>query len=273
MAGTYNYSLIRAVPDPRRGEWVNIGVVVYLAGSLDVRLLRNPTKLRMLAPTLDMGFLADLPTGWQRLCEGLETAEDRRALLARFPLAHASPLGQFIADAHSYDVQVQGIMRDLVAPPPQPRDDAKATRLETELRAIFRKARLLGSSPGDIGRHLVVPKFPVDRDANLVADFALRNGVMRLTETIDFRVKPEQIKSIKRGQAALKAVTLNRAAEIFRGECIPTVVYAAHDDTLDLAQHSLSMLGNYAQRVYDANNPHDMTAFMEMMHTAARASS
>lgn len=271
MAGTYNYSLIRVVPDRRRGEWLNIGVVVYHVGRLDVRLLANMSKVRILAPTLDMGFLDNLAAGWQQLCEKLETAEERCNLLAHFPIVHTSALGQFVADAQSYESRVTGIMRDLVAPPPQPRDDTPVTRLETQLRNIFRRGLLLGSKPGDIARHLVVPKFPVDREANLVADFALRNGAMRLTETIDFRVKPEQIRSVKRGQAALKAVTLNRAAEVFAGNCVPSVVYAANPETLDLAQHSLALLGNYAERIYDASNPHDMSDYMTMMHKAAEA--
>ncbi|HET6807215.1 MAG TPA: DUF3037 domain-containing protein [Frateuria sp.] len=259
------------MPDPRRGEWVNIGVVVFLDGRLDVRLLTNYSKLRILAPMLDMGFTEDLASGWERLCDGIDSVAERQAMLATFPLVHASPLGQFIADPRGYDDQVRAIMRDLVVPPAQPREDVPATRLETQLRTIFQRSRLLGRKPSDIDRHMVVHKFPIEREAGLYADFALRNGSMRLTETIDFRVKPEQIKSIKRGQAALKAITLNRADELFKGTCVPSVVYAAEPETLELIQPSLTMLGGYAQRLYDALNPQDMADYMDMMHQAAQS--
>src|SRR5690606_36567860 len=117
---TYTYSLIRIVPDSRRGEWINGGVVVYLADTLDVRLLANTTRLRALAPTLDIGFLQHLPTAWRTLCAGERSDEMRQSILAQLPVAHASPAGQFCADAGNYDKQVDAIIQDLVAPPPLP---------------------------------------------------------------------------------------------------------------------------------------------------------
>ena len=44
MAVTYKYSILQAVPDPRRGERVNVGVVVFLADRLDVRLHLLPSS-------------------------------------------------------------------------------------------------------------------------------------------------------------------------------------------------------------------------------------
>lgn len=268
MADTFTYSLIRVVPDRRRGEWVNAGVVVYLRDRLDIRLHGNYSKLRAMAPALDTAFLQTLPAAWERLCEGEDSIDERQALLSRLPLAHASPAGQFCADAGTYEQQVQSILQDLVAPPPAPSRKALPTRLETMLKAHFQRARLLGNGAEDIHRHLVVPRYPIDSSARLYADFALRNGKLRLTETIDFRVSLEQMRH-RHGLAALKSVTLNRAAALHGGDCVPSVVYAARTEDLDLIQHSLNMLGDYADRLYDANNESDMADYMSMMASAA----
>src|SRR3546814_4918881 len=37
MAHIYKYTILQAVPDPRRGECVNVGVAVFLPDRVDVR--------------------------------------------------------------------------------------------------------------------------------------------------------------------------------------------------------------------------------------------
>lgn len=269
MDDTFSYSLIRIIPDRRRGEWVNVGVVVYLADRLDIRLLDNLSKLRVIAPTFDTSFLKQLPATWERMCETLHTVQGRQELLSHMPLAHASPLAEFVADDGTYEDQIAAIMRDLVTPPSRPQREHRS-RLETRLKRDFSRSKLLGHEAGDINRHLVVNRYPIDPAAQLYADFALRNGTMRLTETIDFRVKRENLHT-RRGLAALKAITLAKADELFKGSCVPSVVYAASPETLDVIQPSLNLLGDYADRLYDADNPADMAAYMQMMQAAAHS--
>lgn len=271
MADTFSYSLIRAMPDPRRGEWVNIGVCVYLQGRLDIRVLRNLSKLRVLAPSVDATILDRLDETWNRWAQGIASAEERQRTLATFPLAQASPLGAFISSPATYDAAVESLMRDLVAPPPVPRETDQPTRLETTLRNQFRRACILGTEAGDIDRHRVVPRYPIDASANLYADFALRNGKLRITETIDFRVERSRLRTDKHSRAALKCVTLAKAAERYPDDCVPSVVYIANEDTIDAIQPSLTLLGNYAERIYDAGNHADLETYFTMMQQAAGA--
>lgn len=270
MGVIFDYALIRAVPDPRRGEWVNIGVVVFLDGRLDIHLLGNLSKLRVIAPRLDIDLVEQIRGGWQHLCENAEGTRARHALLERFPLVHASPLARFMAAPDRYTDQVESIMRDLVVPPAAPRSEDRPTRLEAKLRADFYRANLLGQSVDDIDRHKVVPRFPIDASAGLFADFALMNGAMRITETIDFRVDRAR-RAAKHDKAALKCVTLARAMERYPSSCNRSVVYIADERTLDMIQPSLTMLGNYADRLYDAGSAAEMASYMSMMHAAAGA--
>lgn len=268
MDATYTYSLIRVVPDRRRGEWANVGVCVFLADRLDIRLHRNTSKLRALAPSLNLSFLDELPALWERAAEALQSAEDRQAMLARMPLAHASPLAAFTASPDRYEAELASIYQDLVVPPVAVEVRNSEPRLVTTLKRHFLDSRLLGKDADDINRHLVVQHFPIDAAAGLFADFALKNGVLRFTETIDFRVSGDTVRNAKFGQAAVKAITLDKASSL-HPKSIPSVVYACSDRTRELIQPSLNLLSGYAQRVYDAGNREDMADYMDMMQSAA----
>lgn len=268
MGASFDYSLIRVVPDRRRGEWANVGVCVYLRGMLDIRIHHNHSKLRALHPALNLAFLADLPAAWNALAGGDASAEDRQAILARMPLAHASPIARFTCDISEYDRELDAILRDLVVPPLGRAQRIHDPRLVTDLKNKFIKARLFSANPDDIHAHRVIQRYPVMAQANLYADFAIKNGVLRLTETLDFRAQRTTIQHDKPGQAALKAITLERATKLHQG-CIPSVVYACRPEDRELIQPSLNLLADSAQRLYDAGSADDMASYMDMMHAAA----
>src|SRR2546429_9121089 len=48
MANTYKYTILTAVPDARRGERVNVGIVVFRDDFLDVRFRQASSKLKAL---------------------------------------------------------------------------------------------------------------------------------------------------------------------------------------------------------------------------------
>jgi hypothetical protein len=68
----FEYALVRVVPRPERGEFMNVGAIVYCA---TLRFLRCATdvdadRLRALDPTLDMDVLADALDSLCQACEG-----------------------------------------------------------------------------------------------------------------------------------------------------------------------------------------------------------
>lgn len=250
-----------------------MGVCVYLPDRLDIRLHVNPSKLRALNPAQAMDFHETLPRLWERLTAHADTAEARQSLLAKMPQVHASPLAAFVCAPQDYEAELAALMADLVIPPALPPRPQAEPRLITTLKRHFTTANLLGREPEDINRHRVVARFPIDAPANLYADFALKNGKLRVTETLDFRVKNlAERRGEKFKQAAVKAITLDTAGRI--QQCVPSVVYAVgkSEQHRELIQPSLNLLGNYAERLYDINNSQDMASYMEMMQAAANAS-
>lgn len=72
MPHVYEYALVRAVPRPERGEFMNVGVIVYCA---PLRFLRcavevEPDRLRALDPDLDVEVLGDALRSLCQACEG-----------------------------------------------------------------------------------------------------------------------------------------------------------------------------------------------------------
>ena len=63
------YSIIQVVPDPARGERLNVGAIVVNdeIGFAAARIRPKTRQLGVLAPDLHHGFLADLSVTWLRL--------------------------------------------------------------------------------------------------------------------------------------------------------------------------------------------------------------
>ena len=72
MPHVFEYAMVRAVPRPERGEFMNVGAIVY---SAPLRFLRcavevDADRLRALDPALDVEVLADALRSLCQACEG-----------------------------------------------------------------------------------------------------------------------------------------------------------------------------------------------------------
>ncbi len=69
---TYEYALLRASPRVERGEYVNIGVVLYCQSDdfLTVRLSADPGRLRALDGAADVEGILDAAGALERTCAG-----------------------------------------------------------------------------------------------------------------------------------------------------------------------------------------------------------
>lgn len=72
MPHVYEYALVRAVPRPERGEFMNVGAIVYCAPlrflSCEVAVDRD--RLRALDPALDLDVLDDALRAVHQACDG-----------------------------------------------------------------------------------------------------------------------------------------------------------------------------------------------------------
>lgn len=115
--GFFEYSLIRAVPNVRRGEWLNVGVCVFLPDGLDMRIPEAArARLARFDPAVDIDALLGGCAEWPRITAGLKSARVRQMMLSGLSGCHASELGQFAVPPDSYEAEVQSILCDLVVP-------------------------------------------------------------------------------------------------------------------------------------------------------------
>lgn len=267
MSDRYQYAVLRLVPDPVRGERVNFGLAVFLPDSIDVRVHPELAKVRALNPNVDTELLRALPHELNTLFASVEDIASRHRLMSRFPLFHASDLGHFECRPQDYEAEVAKLIERLILTPHRPtvRHDS---RLETTMKQAFRKSKLLADDPSQI-HHRVVPNYPIAEAEGLSADFAIKNGRMHFTAALDLRGAEATIRQDKRGQAALKAMTLHRAQQRFKG-CRRLGVYIADPKSRELAEPHIAMLSHEATEVFDFGVREERAAYMERIQAAAR---
>jgi hypothetical protein len=68
----FEYALLRAAPRVERGEYVNVGVVLYCQADdfLTVRVVAAPARLRALDDTADVDGILEAAAALERTCAG-----------------------------------------------------------------------------------------------------------------------------------------------------------------------------------------------------------
>ena len=271
MKNALQYSLVRYQPHMSRHEVVNIGVVLFTAHGPEVYLAANLKKLQALDPNISMVRIhkeveamdGSLKAIWHQS----PNAEEIVAFLSHGKVGlGCMPVGM-IDSEHRTDKEIaQELLQELVTPPAKKRAPATSkNRLNIELRHIFSQAQILGREPGDIAKHMVVPNFPIDPEVGLYAEFALRNGRLHVTETVDFRVKDL---STKKREAESKALVLLQALETVGKDDLRRHVVVSGADA-DVAQTSIHLLSRYADDVFVRESHEDWTRYLKLMEKAA----
>jgi Protein of unknown function (DUF3037) len=82
QARWYSYALVRVVPRVERGEFLNVGVVVFSRelDYLGARFEVDEARLRSLAPDADLALVRRHLAVFQAICEGLEAGGPIAAL-------------------------------------------------------------------------------------------------------------------------------------------------------------------------------------------------
>lgn len=266
MATTYNYAILRVVPDVRRGECVNIGAVIFVGGAPDVRIAQALNKVHVLNGLIDLSRLKDLPQTIEKMVNGSKSDEEQHAALRHLGVVTVSGMGAMVVQQNAdYERSVAQLMKRLVEPIKGERRP-NATRLHTELKQMFRIRKILGADFNDIALHRVVPNYPIAEEEDLYADFVLKNSVYHVTETADFRAS--SLTTLRRHQvAALAALKLDRAGNVFKKGTKRLAVFAAGSS--GEVKHQVKLLEDYADKVYSVDSRRDMAAYFEHIMAAA----
>lgn len=269
MANTLvEYAVLAAVPDPRRGERINIALLGLRPGKTDVRALKTFAKLRALDPNLDTTPFEELASLVARVTEGVESIRERLALLGNLPGLAVVNRGQMlVAQDESYDSRLDTLFRRHVLPPPAHRGQQKYSRLHSEIRKRLVKEAWLGESAEQIEQSLVVEYYVLDPLQNLYAQFAMKNGSLWVIETLDLRAASDQTMKHRFGQAAISSLVFDEAKrQDTHANAI--AVYAAKAKDEAAASHHLRLLEREAQRLFNYESKEDRQKYFEMIGAA-----
>lgn len=261
MGPSYKYALLQATPDPRRRERVNVGLVVFRPDRLDLRF----GELRKLQALTGRKW-EKYATDYKRRASSLFAPGAKEdLLLKRLSALEAvivpSQFGWMTATSEEeYERRVSEILNAFITKPVSSKP-TKERRLNTEIAAAFKKARILGDKDDALDSHKVMRDVYLEDDIR--ADFVVKNGVYHVTATLDLRKQDTNI-----AEAALKAIVLDRADEAFGTDARKLGVYAL--DVLDEASfHSqISLLRKYADETFNWSDHDDRTRYQRHIFDA-----
>ncbi|MDP4300367.1 DUF3037 domain-containing protein [Leptothrix discophora] len=265
------FSVVRFQPDMQRHEVANVGILLFGPDGPQIRIAANLTKLLALDPNLSLqevhNSAADLVRFLGHLWRGgAEPAQMCAAAGSGLAGLLLTPPGVISADAHDLESVLDDLEHRLVSAPAKRRAIKESTnRLNTELKTLFRQDGILGRAPDDISNHLVVPNFPIDPDTGLFAEFALRNGRLHVTETVDFRVGSN---SEKKREAQAKTLLLVQALEkVGRQDLQRYVVVSGVTDAW--AQPSVTLLSRHSDLLVVRESADDWSSYLDRIKKAA----
>lgn len=218
MNTTYHYVVLRLAPDQTRGEVINVGIALFPRDE-EARVVTMATlnKLRAIDASWDSQRLTAWTQGVRMVLNNERGVAAQTQALARFGFCEPDAVGMFTANTPEEVAQrLQAIKATYVANKAnedRPKRE-KRTRLQTALRDQFKKMHVLGNDTDDLANHLVVANVPVPSHSELKTDFVYKNGVYRITQTIDYHVAPDSVHN-KLAEACVKSTAAELAMKTY----------------------------------------------------------
>lgn len=267
MAVWYKYAVLRICPDEVRGETVNVGLFTLSPeGKIALHIPERMNKASALDDKCDRAFIYSAANTIFELTALAETAQQKTEIISSsfHGALQSSPLAEFMAhDQKDYNRKVKQIT-DLLITPRISKHREMAPRITTRLKNIFDDSGLLAES-GDINEHRIVAQYPIDEKTGLKADFALKNSVMHITQTIDFNVKSQ---TGKVQEAALDAIKLDMATRTFGKDTAKYVVYSAKRSSQPVKQ-ALGILEQHTEMLFNMESSQDKQEYLSILENAA----
>ncbi|AVQ84308.1 DUF3037 domain-containing protein [Variovorax sp. PMC12] len=269
MTEVYHYVVLRLAPDFLRGEALNVGIVLFPMDKRKVPsviMMAALNKLRAVDATWD----AERLRKWAKNIETILRTEinPQQAVnsLGSFGFCDPKAIGMFTADSATEVTQKVAEIKityvsNKTSTDRQKRE--KKTRLQTALRDQFKKMQVLGDAVDDIAEHLVVANVPVPDYPELKTDFLYKNGVYRVTQTIDYRVAPDSLHN-KLSEACVKSTAAELALKSYGDDTLRLAVLDIPDEFRDAADNHVDLLLSQGFEVFDFNDQQQMLRFYEL---------
>lgn len=261
MSLSFNYNIVQIVPDPLRGEVMNVGIALHTTAGPQLRLRLIPSRLKALSPSLGRIAPEEWLDSWQAALARLESPELKWSWLtsAMAPLSVNSKVGVIHCEhEEGLEAQVQAILERMVLPQKPsrnaPRTRVKRSGLHSQITSWLRSQQVFSRNMQDLINHRVVGNYPLNVDEEMFAEFALKNGSIHVLETLDLRGHAHYTKGL-RNEASHKALVLDLAQDTLEGQSQRIALVAA-DDYSEM-KPAMSLLNRKATSVLSMDSSHD----------------
>jgi len=267
MNSTYEFVVLRLAPNPMRGELLNVGAVVFApSGEATIHIMAPLGKLRVIDATWNASRLADWRHTLERVLRMDRSTAEHINTLAHLGYCKRGEPGMFLAEnAAQLDAEISNIRRTYITPAGeaiQSHKRERKARLASELRQRFKSLKVLGKSIDDLSEHLIVPNVPVPDYPDLKADFVFKNGIYRLTQTLDYRVSAQGAHA-KINEACVKSMAAQLASKSWGPDTLKLAVVQVPNEFADLADGHLDMLHAHGFEIFHADRQADMHRYVQ----------
>jgi hypothetical protein len=263
----FKYALIRYMPDPIRGEIVNIGIVVF-NDTLDIYLLKSASKLRMLDNDSSQQIMQSVHTSLLKIYELSPDVDSFCSLVSTLPGGiKLSSLATFSVDHLSqYNVKVTNLFEKLVKPyASKESKTVHNTRLITQLKRKFKSIELLAKDVSELSEHKIVSNYVLNESTGISADFLLKNGKFHLTEVIDYDVADTKAKY---KETAMKLMTFAEGEKTLDGEVSSYFVYSASAKTERDVIQQINLAESYSSKIFNIASRQDYASYFQLIESA-----
>ncbi|MER8465989.1 hypothetical protein [Mesorhizobium sp. M1396] len=261
MDRIYSYAILQAAPDARRGERVNIGLLVLKDDGLDIQVFES-RKIRALTGRSWDSFIDSYSTMMRSVDDPSLSKEERFTYLsAAQGDILLSKRGWFeAASEDQYKSRVREIVKVSISrpAPERKRDDSS---IVSEISSDLRSAKILASKDDGLNSGKVVKNYKVE--IGLEADFAQLNSKLHVASVLDLRAAHPHL-----AQAALKAVILDRAEAVYGARIHKIGVYAVAPARRWEVMENITLLERYADDVVNWEDPSDRRGLKRMFFDA-----
>jgi hypothetical protein len=260
----FDYSLLKYLPDPKRGEIINLGIVIYRSSGVDVRLLNNVSKIRMFDGSTSFSELNKLNDSIIKICGFDKEPQEQFERLKTFGTGiFMNDLSSFsISNIGEYEFYVTKLFNELVRPHSTREPQRGNSRFFTRTKNEFKRLKILAKNDSDINKHKIVPHFPIDLNSGLEADFMLKNGKYHMSELIDYNVENIQPKF---KETSLKAMTFITGRRLFGSNMGCYFVYSASaSKDKDIISH-LNLAEDNSDKMFNLDSSDEKASYYQLL--------
>ena len=266
---TFKYSVIKYMPNAKRGEVVNVGLVVFTESKVDVRVLNASAKARLLDGTSTTEDLESLKKGIESIASWAADSDQALSFLKTFDSSssYLSEIAFFVLDdIQQYESRVSHLFNELVRPFSSKEKSVRTSRIHTYVKNIFSGMEILGKDADDLSRHKVVQNYPLSEKTGFTADFLLKNGKFHVTEAIDFNLNDH---SAKFKETTMKVMTFMEGRKFLGPDSGRYLIYFANSEKEKELSSHINLAQEYSDRVFNLNSKEQHADYFNLMSSLA----